>query len=96
MEVQIAKGYFWKIKNGPGGRRVSIEILQDALTAQADCGPCGCNDCEGYTTQINSETGELMMLYITGAGTEGDPYVQNITTYTLGLPIVKALKADRT
>jgi hypothetical protein len=94
MEVFIAKGYFWKTK-GIAGRRIGIETLQAALTAQADCGPCGCDNCYGFTTHINAETGELMMKWITGTGGEGDEFIENIDTYEVGLAAVKVLKAAR-
>lgn len=92
-KVKFGHGTMWV--GGANGDRKNVEDLQDALSKQGDCGPCGCNDCYGYTTQINAETGELMMLWITGTGGEGDGFVLNIDTYDAGLAAVKALYAAR-
>lgn len=92
-KVKFGHGIMWV--GATNGDRKNVTDLQDALSKQADCGPCGCNDCYGYTTQINAETGELMMLWISGTGGEGDGFVLNIDTYDAGLATVKALYAAR-
>lgn len=91
--VKINKGYFYK--EGKRGDKVSIESLPDALKEQANCQPCGCDNCLGYTTHVNAETGELMIKWISGTGTQGDPFVENIDTYDDGLVTIKALYAAR-
>lgn len=95
MQVNIKHGYVYTVP-GRGKLQKNVETLAEALALQADCTACGCEGtCFGYWTQMNSETGELLMIWITGTGTVEDPFVQNIDTYANGLVAVKALKAAR-
>lgn len=89
-EVKIAHGYFWTI-NGRKGRQ-NIETLPAALEAQAECQPCGCSSCFGYWTNINTSTGELMIMYIQNVD---DVPTLIIEPYAEGLVNVKALKVVR-
>lgn len=88
-DIKFGHGFAWRFKRS--GKRQNIDTLQEALTAQASCGPCGCDDCYGHWTQLNAETGELMAMWITGTG----PYTVNVDLYDNALPILKALKAAR-
>jgi hypothetical protein len=91
-KVKFGHGYAWRLKHG--GVRENVSDLGEALKIQADCGPCGCDDCFGHWTQINAETGDLMAMWITGEA--GGPYVINIDDYDDAIPVLKALKAART
>lgn len=91
-KVKFGHGYVWTIKNG---KRKNVDSLNDGLEDIANCSPCGCSTCFGYTTHLNAETGEIVMKWITGTGTEEDPYVENIDDYDAGLIAVKALKVTR-
>lgn len=74
----------------------AIPTLGAGLKEKANCGPCGCDDCLGYTTHTNAETGELMIMYIKGDGTGGNPYAVVIKDYDTGLAEVKAFYDART
>lgn len=90
-EVKLAHGQVWTVKGRKG--RQNIETLSEALAIQGDCGACGCEGtCFGYWTNINTTTGELMMMYIQNVD---DVPTLIIEPYAEGLVNVKALKAVR-
>lgn len=92
-EVKLGHGYAWQVKDR--GVRKNVASLGEALSIKANCGPCGCDECYGHWTQINAETGDLMAMWISGTGTEGDPFTVNIDKYDDALVTLKALKAAR-
>ena len=90
-QVIIEKSTAWVLKKN-GRERKPIQSLQEALSAQADCSACGCDDCLGYWTNINTSTGDLVVLYVKN--------VENVATliiepYDEGIVNLKALKAAR-
>lgn len=82
-----------KFKSGVAvkGNNEPINSISEALKEQANCSPCGCDDCLGFWTQTNATTGELMMVYITGT----NPYTLVIKPFDEGLTLVKALYKAR-
>lgn len=94
-KVKFGHGYVWKVDRN--GNRKNVEDLNEALTEIAQCGPCGCDDCYGFETFINAETGELMIRYYTG--TSHGNFTEHIELYddeTYGYAAVKALYLART
>lgn len=83
--IQIARGYFWRILHG---ERKSIETLEAAQSEIAKCHACGCDQCLGYMTQIDVETGVLMAYYIQ----DGEWVIEELEAAKVNL---KALKAAR-
>ena len=79
-------------KNNSQIKGAGLSTLDAALEEQAKCAPCGCDGCKGYTTLTNAETGELMVMYITGSG----PYTVNVADYDTGIAAVEALYTART
>lgn len=90
-KVKIAKGY---VKSGDGIGK-SHDTLESALAEQGKCDSCGCDSTLGFMTLTNAETGELMMLYVTGTGEQGDEYTLNIADHATGLAAVKDLCSAR-
>lgn len=71
----------------------AINTLEDALSEQAQCSPCGCDSCKGYETVTSAETGELLVRYYIGP--EGGPYEEVIEPYDVGMENINALYEAR-
>ena len=85
----------------PGGgfttfpnKSLKENTLQAALSEQAKCHPCGCDDCWCYETICCATTGETLARYYTGP--IGGPYVQVIEPLDVAIPNLKALYNART
>lgn len=53
------------LRTGAKGKE-AVHSIVDALRLEAKCGPCGCDPCLGYWTNIDCETGEVVACYVSG------------------------------
>lgn len=44
----------------------AVYSLVDGLRLEAKCGPCGCDPCLGYWTNIDVDTGEVVAIFVEG------------------------------
>lgn len=70
----------------------NIDSLQQALSEQAKCSACGCDDCLCYETICAADTGELYVRYL--IYNEGD-YGVVIEPYEIGISHLKEYYASR-
>lgn len=71
-----------------GKKSKSVYGIVDALQLEAVCGPCGCDPCLGYWTQIDVDTGEVNAVFIEGGALTVMPLDQ-------AKPYLKDKKANR-
>jgi Na+-translocating ferredoxin:NAD+ oxidoreductase RNF subunit RnfB len=54
----------------------AVYSIVDALKHEAKCGPCGCDPCLGYWTNIDVETGEVVAIFIEGGAVVSMPLAE--------------------